>query len=275
MPPEQARGHWEEVDAKSDLWAVGAVMFAVLNGKPVHEGRTVNEQLLSAMTEPAPPVGQLNPYVADTVAAIVDRALEFDKRNRWPNASEMRAAVGAAYSVLTGKRISEAPALIAQLPPPISVDPTLATLDGDAIAPQGLQATTSRPVAGGPAHRAPSTALKVGAAVVTAAALATAFVLLSKAPREEDHAPKDGRESAASRLPRLEVHAPRDPSPEPPPAASVSAASSAAAAEAVHPVKAQRRAATSRAAPAAAVPSSPAATAPAPSAEVDIFTRRK
>ena len=287
MPTEQARGHWDEVDAKSDLWAVGATMFAVLTGRPVHEGRTVNEQLLSAMTEPAPPVRQVNPVVAEAVAHIVDRALEFDKRHRWPNASEMRAAVKAAYHVLTGKRISEAPALIAQQPPPISVDPTVATLDGDALAPQGLQATTARPVAGGGALRAPSTALKVGAAVVTAAALAAAFVLLSKAPRP-DHAPKGSPESAAARLPRLEAPAVRDRSPELPPAASASTASSVATtAEAVHPVRSQRRAARSPAAPAAAVPSTPASAAPgnppqavpankpAPNEDVDIFTRRK
>src|SRR5580704_5504658 len=44
MPPEQARGLWEEVDGRSDLWAVGATMFNLLTGRVVHEGRTPNEQ---------------------------------------------------------------------------------------------------------------------------------------------------------------------------------------------------------------------------------------
>ena len=56
MPPEQARALWDEVDARSDLWAVGATMFHLLSGKLVHDGRTANEMLLSAMTKAAPPL---------------------------------------------------------------------------------------------------------------------------------------------------------------------------------------------------------------------------
>ena len=39
MPPEQARGQWSVVDARSDVWAVGATMYALLSGKLVHERR--------------------------------------------------------------------------------------------------------------------------------------------------------------------------------------------------------------------------------------------
>jgi serine/threonine-protein kinase len=48
MPPEQARGLWDEVDGRSDLWAVGATMFNLLAGQVVHEGRTANESLVLA-----------------------------------------------------------------------------------------------------------------------------------------------------------------------------------------------------------------------------------
>ena len=51
MSPEQARGLWDEVDGRSDLWAVGATMFNLLTGRVVHDGRTTNEQLLHAMTK--------------------------------------------------------------------------------------------------------------------------------------------------------------------------------------------------------------------------------
>src|SRR5262249_41528832 len=37
MAPEHARGRWDEVDARTDLWAVGATMFRLLAGRPVHE----------------------------------------------------------------------------------------------------------------------------------------------------------------------------------------------------------------------------------------------
>jgi serine/threonine-protein kinase len=42
MPPEQARGRWEEVDARSDIWAVGATMFSLVAGRSVHEAATIN-----------------------------------------------------------------------------------------------------------------------------------------------------------------------------------------------------------------------------------------
>src|SRR5579883_1652599 len=54
MAPEQARGLMDEIDARTDLWAVGATMFRMLSDKLVHEGRTASEELLSAMTKPAP-----------------------------------------------------------------------------------------------------------------------------------------------------------------------------------------------------------------------------
>ena len=57
MAPEQARARWDEVDARTDLWAVGATMFKLLTGRVVHVADTVNEQLLAAMTQPAPRIG--------------------------------------------------------------------------------------------------------------------------------------------------------------------------------------------------------------------------
>jgi serine/threonine protein kinase len=59
MPPEQARGQWQLVDAQSDLWAVGATMFTLLSGRHVHQATTLNERLLAAMTQQAPSLSSL------------------------------------------------------------------------------------------------------------------------------------------------------------------------------------------------------------------------
>src|SRR5260221_10695348 len=46
MSPEQARGRSQDVDERTDLWAVGATMYTLLSGKYVHEAETINEQLI-------------------------------------------------------------------------------------------------------------------------------------------------------------------------------------------------------------------------------------
>jgi eukaryotic-like serine/threonine-protein kinase len=93
MPPEQARGLWEEVDGSSDLWAVGATLFCLLSGRSVHEGRTSNEVLLSAMMRAAPPLATVASDVSPSIAHVVDVALAFDKASRWADASAMQAAL--------------------------------------------------------------------------------------------------------------------------------------------------------------------------------------
>lgn len=93
MPPEQARGRLEELDGRTDLWALGATMFFLLTGRDVHEAETVAEELLAAMTKPAPSLGQLAPHLPQALVELVDRALAFERTDRWPNAREMQAAV--------------------------------------------------------------------------------------------------------------------------------------------------------------------------------------
>jgi eukaryotic-like serine/threonine-protein kinase len=95
MPPEQARGRVDEIDACSDIWAVGASMFALVTGRPVHQARTLNELLLSAMKNQAPRLRAVMPDADHELAAVVDRALAFERAERWPHATAMLAAVRA------------------------------------------------------------------------------------------------------------------------------------------------------------------------------------
>ena len=52
MAPEQALAKWDEVDARTDIWAAGAMMLTLLSGRHVHEGQTGNEQLIRSATTP-------------------------------------------------------------------------------------------------------------------------------------------------------------------------------------------------------------------------------
>jgi serine/threonine-protein kinase len=100
MPPEQARGRSEEVDARSDLWAVGATMFMALTGRQVHEADTTNEELLAAMTQSAAPLGSLAPNLPPELTDLVDTALAFDREKRWPDAGTMQLALQQVLAFL-------------------------------------------------------------------------------------------------------------------------------------------------------------------------------
>ena len=107
MPPEQARGLWDEVDGQSDVWAVGATMFTLLSGRQVHEGRTTNEVLLAAMTRAPRPLGSVASHVSEETRGLVDHALAFDKNTR-PDAQALQVAVRRAYQRRTGAMITTA-----------------------------------------------------------------------------------------------------------------------------------------------------------------------
>jgi serine/threonine-protein kinase len=96
MAPEQAKGHWSEVDAHTDLWAVGATMFTLLTGEYVHLGNTPNEMLAFTITQPARSIRSLLPELHPALAAVIDRALAYQKHERWPDARAMQRALRAA-----------------------------------------------------------------------------------------------------------------------------------------------------------------------------------
>jgi eukaryotic-like serine/threonine-protein kinase len=112
MAPEQARGQVDLIDAKTDLWAVGAMMFALISGRLVHQGATLNERMLAAMTQPAPPIATIFPTVDAGVAMIVDKALASDKADRWPDCRAMQRAVREAHhAISTRSPADEIPSL--------------------------------------------------------------------------------------------------------------------------------------------------------------------
>lgn len=100
MPPEQALGHNAEIDGRTDLWAIGAILYYVLSGKLIHSAETVNKVLLSAMTQQAPPLGSIAPDVPRELCEVVDRALMFQRDKRWSDARTMQRALRSARQSL-------------------------------------------------------------------------------------------------------------------------------------------------------------------------------
>jgi serine/threonine protein kinase len=97
MAPEQARGVPDEIDARADLFSVGAVVFRALSGHPVHERSNPIDTIVAAMREPAPPLASVVPAAGPVLVAAIDRALAFDRAERFQSAREMAIALRAAY----------------------------------------------------------------------------------------------------------------------------------------------------------------------------------
>jgi eukaryotic-like serine/threonine-protein kinase len=92
MAPEQAVG--KQVDRRSDIWAVGSILYSLLAGKPPYEGENhlATLHLLVSGRPPEPLPDAVPPEVSD----VVHRALSHDPSARFATAAEMQAALEAA-----------------------------------------------------------------------------------------------------------------------------------------------------------------------------------
>ncbi|MCA9567775.1 MAG: serine/threonine protein kinase [Myxococcales bacterium] len=89
MAPEQVE--LGDVDARSDLYAVGALAFFTHTGKPPFRGRTRGEGAVLRMDGSVP--DELDPEVLGPLTPIVEKALRFEREARWPDAASMGAAM--------------------------------------------------------------------------------------------------------------------------------------------------------------------------------------
>jgi serine/threonine protein kinase len=94
MAPEQAVGG--AIDRRADIWAVGAILYHLLSGKPPYDGEN-DVQALMVLTSGRPPV-PLPATVHPAIAAIVKRALTANIEGRFATAAEMQQAIEDAMA---------------------------------------------------------------------------------------------------------------------------------------------------------------------------------
>lgn len=94
MAPEQALG--QQVDRRADVWAVGAILYHLLAGRPPYEGdnQLATLHLLGSGRPPMPLPSTVHP----AISAIVRRALTFDPNGRASTAADMRDAIERAMA---------------------------------------------------------------------------------------------------------------------------------------------------------------------------------
>ena len=89
--PEQVRGR--AVDERSDVYSVGATLYALLCGRPPHEADAIGDLLAKIAVEPVTAPWQLRKSLPRELGMVVLKALEKDARKRFQTTAEMRAAL--------------------------------------------------------------------------------------------------------------------------------------------------------------------------------------
>src|SRR5262249_34420503 len=99
LSPEQARG--ELVDARSDVYAAGCVLYELITGEPPFTGDSpVAVAYQHVREDPTPPSHQ-NPQISPALDAVVLKAMSKNPANRYQSAAEMRSDL---VRVLNGQR---------------------------------------------------------------------------------------------------------------------------------------------------------------------------
>lgn len=220
MAPEQARGRWEDVDEQSDIWSLGATMFALICGRTVHLAERSNELLLACMTEHAPPIGEVATDVPEIAAAVIDRALAFEKTHRYASAEEMlndvryvtqaleRARPERDFASLPPQAWTPSETLHASMPPPASTFRPVTRNEQPANAQESVSPRTRR------RHRALIAAIALGTSALMGYFAVSTPTINEAAPSAAQ------REWEPADLPRVEtspeaVSVPSGPSPIP------------------------------------------------------------
>jgi len=194
MSPEQASGKNQEIDGRTDIFALGAIVFEMLSGKTAFPGDSLPQVIYQVVFEPHPSLAHIVPTASPRVVAAVDRALAKKAADRFADmAAFVEALTGRPLMTMAGKKV----AAVAEQASGVALDPTVAP----AAAPSAALTATGVAPAGSSGSIEPSVAAKgrrglwmllAGVAVIAAAAAA----LVMRPQRPADPRPSDPSPSA-------------------------------------------------------------------------------
>lgn len=100
--PEQVAGNLSKIDARSDIWALGSMLYEILTGRPPFLGSTAQELLVKVLVEDVVPPTEIDPEIPGDLSSVCLKALDRDMGARYGDARELAAEIEAFRS---GKRV--------------------------------------------------------------------------------------------------------------------------------------------------------------------------
>src|SRR5215472_1639402 len=135
MSPEQMRST-RDVDARADIWSLGAILYALLSGAPPYVGESTADVCAKIIRDPPPPLRAARTDVPEAIEATVNRCLEKTPDKRFANVAELAKALvpfgspdaqslyARIASIVASGQSASVPGLSAPMPgPPAALTP--------------------------------------------------------------------------------------------------------------------------------------------------------
>ena len=123
MAPEQCRGLTSEGDPRTDVYALGILIYEMLCGQVPFRSDAYGDMLVMQILQPPTPPRRLNPDIPEAVEQVVLRALAKDPADRFPGMPELWAALSRAAGVVAVEPVAIALRTPNPLPPAPDVTP--------------------------------------------------------------------------------------------------------------------------------------------------------
>ncbi len=89
MPPEQALGHTDKIDERSDIYSLGVVLYEILTGRLPFKAKTIKDLISDVIYESPTAIREVEPGIPLELAAICERAMRKSPGERYPSAKEL------------------------------------------------------------------------------------------------------------------------------------------------------------------------------------------